>query len=240
MCASFLFLFYIIAASCLLRLPAATVDAAAEAAAADVAAAPVEHTAETSSWAASFLKHDAPKGKRDRSGDHDSDGYSSSESGGGGPLTQEVLDKTFNDLADSERCARIAGPRVSEHFVVKVRGCEKNKKVIGDRLDYARASFVGGEVGHWCEVHFPTKTKDFNLAKCGPANAGSLAKEWCRKMQWYYDLFCAYGSWEAAGAPGCFDDYRESEAYSAWLDALPAGQARAKGIDLRKLRPRSL
>ena len=100
------------AATCLLRLVVhtAAAEAAADAAAAAAAAAPVERTAEASSWAANFLQHDAPKRKRDRGGDQENDGYSSSESGGGGPLTPEVLDRTFNDLADSERCARIAGP----------------------------------------------------------------------------------------------------------------------------------
>ena len=102
-----------------------------------------------------------------------------SENAIGEALTEEVLERTFKDLMDSDRCDRIAGPRVAEHFVVKVRGCERNKEVAGDRLDYARGSFVGATVEAWRALHFPTHTKDFNL-KFGEAAAGKLAAEWCR------------------------------------------------------------
>ena len=106
----------------------------------------------------------------------------------------------------------------------------------GGRLDYARGSSVGATVEAWCALHFPTITKDFNL-KIGVAAAGKLAAEWCRKMQWFYDLWCLHGSWEAAGGARAIDTYAESEDYARWLDAQPAGEARTKGLEVRKLRP---
>ena len=58
-----------------------------------------------------------------------------------------------------------------------------------------------------------------------------------RKMQWLYDLWCTHGSWEAAGGARTLDTYNETEDYSRWLEALPDGEARTKGLELRKLRP---
>lgn len=124
-----------------------------------------------------------------------------------------------------------------EHFNVKVRGCEKNKTIAGDRLDFARGGFLGAHVGVWCEIYFPTKTKDYSLTKCGEVAAGKLAREWCRRMQWYYNLWLQYGSWEAAGGIRAFDNYRETEEYANWFDSLPPSFARTKGLELRKLRP---
>ena len=100
-----------------------------------------------------------------------------SENAIGEALTEEVLERTFKDLMDSDRCDRIAGPRVAEQFVVNVMWCEKNKAVAGDRLDYVRGSFIGPAVAKWCEDYFPTKTKDYNLKKCGELEAGMLAAE---------------------------------------------------------------
>ena len=79
-------------------------------------------------------------------------------------------------------------------------------------------------------------TKDYSLKKCGEVEAGMLAAEWCRQM-WYWDLWCSHGSWEAAGGVRAFDEYRETEGYSMWLDARPAGEARTEGMELLKLRP---
>ena len=187
-------------------------------------------------WAARFLQHSEKR----RRVDGDVDGGISSDSDAsviGEALTDEVLGRTFKDLLDSDRCDRIAGRRLAEHFAVKVRGCERNKRVAGDRLDYARGGFVGQDVGYWCEVHLPTKTKDFNLKNCGEINAGKLAAEWWRRCQWLYDLWCTHGSWEAAGGVAAFDTYRETEEFAEWLDALPPGEARKQGMELRKLRP---
>ena len=187
-------------------------------------------------WAARFLEHARKKRKVD-TGEDESDEDSRSEcADDGGILTEAILDRTFKDLTDAARCARIAGPRDMVHFAVKVRGCEKNKVVAGDRLDYARGGFIGAEVELWCEVHCPTKTKDFSLKKCGEVAAGKLAAEWCRKMEWFYNLWLQCESWEAAGGARALDNYRETEAYANWLDALPPSEARTKGLEIRKMR----
>ena len=69
---------------------------------------------------------------------------------------------------------------------------------------------------------------------------GKLAREWCRRMQYFYNLWQEHGSWEAAGGVAAFDAYREPEDYAKWLDGLPAGPTRSKGMELRKLRPRAV
>ena len=125
---------------------AATAEAAADAGVAAAAEPAAEGVSEpVSGWAASFLDH-SRKRRKVVLDDEDVDDDSSDSGAGEEVLTQAVLDRTFKDLTDSVRCARISAPRVTEHFAVNVRGCEKNQRTAGDRLDYARATFVGADV----------------------------------------------------------------------------------------------
>ena len=207
-------------------------------------AAKTEAAKDMAAWAARFSEHarkkqklsTMPQGISSSEGDTDTD-----DNAEGTELTEKVLAKVFEELDSSERLAQVTGKRVADRFIVKVRGCDANIASSGDRYDFARASFVGGEVERWCAEHFPTKTKDYSLKNAGEENAGRLAREWCRNMQLFLDLFAEHGSWEAAGGVRGFDHYQEEEWYSQWVDRLPAGSySRGKALELRKLRPRGL
>ena len=88
---------------------------------------------------------------------------------------------------------------------------------------------------------FPNQVKGLQPETMSEANAGMLAREWCRIMQYFWDLYSTYGSWEAAGGPAALDGYREEAEYSQRYDRLPhESTARAKALELRKLRPRDL
>ena len=110
---------------------AAPADAAAEAGAAgaeEPAAASVP--AALGGWAASYLEQ-SQKRRKVMLDDEDGDESSSDSGAGEETLTQAILDRTFKDLTDSVRCARIAGPRVAEHFIVKVRGARRTRGSLG-------------------------------------------------------------------------------------------------------------
>ena len=145
----------------------------------------------------------------------------------------------FNDLIDDERLAAMRGPAVATDFVVMVRGCEANVEAAGEFYDYVRAKAAGRDAIAFCDAYFPSKTKSYKILFVGEHESGNLAREWCRRMQYFYDIWREAGSWEAAGV-GASDLYAEDPTYTAWADALPAGAARARALDLRKLRPRGV
>ena len=196
-------------------------------------------TSEVSEWARRYLDKAAPQR---RANDDDEDEGSTSSDEGGEPLAglqEAVLAKCFAELSEAERLARLEGDEVVLQFKVYLRGCEAAEQKSGDRLDVGRAGGVGAEVDRWLNTHFQHKTKSYKLLLVGEDAAGQLLREWCRRMQFFWNLWAEHGSWAASGGAAALDSYRETADYEAWLDALPpASPARARGLELRKLRPR--
>ena len=177
--------------------------------------------------------------RKKAAGQGDSESSSDDDDDAPAVLSEALLAKCFRELSESERLARMESDVVASHFKVILRGCDASEASTGDRIDVGRAQFVDTEVERWCETHFHSKSKSYKLLLVGEVEAGKLLREWCRKMQYYWDLWAEHGSWEAAGGAAAFDAYTETVEYTAWVDSLPPGSVpRLRAMELRKLRPR--
>ena len=149
-----------------------------------------------------------------------------------------VLDQVFGDFDYDERLARMEGPRVSDHFVVKMRGCDKTEAVTGDRFDQARAMGSSDEIRKWTGEHFPTMSKNYNIHTYGEDNCAQLCREWVRRMDHFYNVWLEHGTFETDEAKAACKAYADYEAFAAWLEALPAKhKARPRAMELRALYP---
>ena len=154
-------------------------------------------------------------------------------------LDDDALDRIFEDFVDPDRIARMEGPRVAENFMVKLRGQDANVDKKGDRYDVARAQPQGKHMEVWTAAQFLFKSWSITIKKAGGDDpARKLCQEWCRKMEFMYELHQGYGSWAASGGIDAILSYEESTEFREWIDSLPEGDyCRTKAEELRKLKP---
>ena len=155
------------------------------------------------------------------------------------PLDDDILERIFSDFVDPDRIARMEGPRVAEHFVVKMRGQDSNVEKKGDRYDVARAQPQGNDVMAWTGAHFAFKTKSIDIKLAGGDEpARKLCQEWCKKMELMYELHREHSSWASAGGMAAVQAYTDSDEWIAWVDSLPPNSyCRTKAGEIRKLSP---
>ena len=124
------------------------------------------------------------------------------------------------------------------NFKVVLLGGPSLKKKTGAEFDAWKGIARGDALENWCKVYGMQAGARFNVATYGEGGGHQFASEWCRKMQFFYDLhqasgdpFHVFSDEEVAG-------YEESPDFVVFAVALPAGQARTRLTWFRNLRPR--
>ena len=124
------------------------------------------------------------------------------------------------------------------HFATVMRGGAWTLAHVGTEVDSIAGMARGGEALQWCSRYGLPKMASFSIRKFESLGATRFAHEWCRKMQYLFDLFLSdeagehhYSSLELAS----YVPSTEWQTYEATLEQGSALELRAKA--LRELAP---
>lgn len=124
------------------------------------------------------------------------------------------------------------------HFYTRIMGGAFTKKKTGEAADGCSGFPRGGKPTRWCDLYAFPKKRSFMFGKWGRAAATQMAREYCRRGEYFYNLFLNAGENEEF-------KYTAShvEAYvpgSDWLEFLRGcpDPVKAKAADLQAIRPR--
>lgn len=155
-------------------------------------------------------------------------------------LDDEAVEAAFISL-EKKRAEWEAGLSVSQpDFVDKIRGGAWTKANKGRDADCVEGQAKGQRAKAWCAREGLTKSASFAFRLYSEKTAGILVREWCRRMQFWYDLSkLADGS--VAGQEGIRrEPPPEPEEFAELMAASNgSGPAHARGLELRRLRPAS-
>ena len=180
-------------------------------------------------------KHDLPVSFR----------KASSSKAAAGLAVQEVaasesdpVDKSFDELMTKRKSMAALAPGPPKDFGFRVRGggfCEEKSGLQFDTLGaHARTS----KAEEWCERFDLPMSWGTSVKSYTDEQAHNLSEEWCRKMQFFMDVWKSSGQeWEFRFADHVVGAYSEPESWAAWADAQPRGPSRSRVVQLRKLRP---
>lgn len=113
---------------------------------------------------------------------------------------------------------------------------QREKGLVCDAFQ-AKACTTASE--KWCLQHGLLRSARFNLAKFGEGLANTLATEWARRMQFFYDLWLARGDPDYAFTAADIAGYKEPPAFTAVLATLEGPQL-VRALQVRDVAPRFL
>ena len=123
-----------------------------------------------------------------------------------------------------------------EHFHVLPRGGKSTKAVCGSASDCV-AMLARAWAIPWCKWCGANEMHSFKYSTHGEEASHLLAREWCRKQNWYYSI------WHDMGEPDPFDfssipAYHLSDEFYDMLETIPASSKTFKRFeDLAAWRP---
>ena len=109
-------------------------------------------------------------------------------------LAQEVLDRAWAELSDARATAN-TDP--GNDFTVHVVGNKFTVKKRGEAFEaFAGRVKAGGAAEQWCRQYNMQATSRYSSSWYGVDAAATCAREWCARMQYFYNIF------QESGNPG--------------------------------------
>lgn len=169
-------------------------------------------------------------------------------SGGGRPrddtqgeLDDDAAEHAFAELEKKRREWEAAPVPHMPDFVTKIRGGAWTAARTGSATDSVRGEARGQDAIAWCVSRGVPKTATFAFTRYTEGGAGVLAREWCRRMQWYFDaaregsVGHSSGSASSSASPGAPPPEPEEFA-NLMTSAAVASATRERGAALRAMR----
>lgn len=105
-------------------------------------------------------------------------------------------------------------------------------------FDSVRARVKTKDAKDWCHRYGLQDSATFAFALYDDALASTLALEWCRRMQWYFDRYIAKGVKSVSYTQEDHQSYTEGETFLEVVSLLhDAGAAFNRAAQIRKIRP---
>ena len=82
---------------------------------------------------------------------------------------------------------------MSNAFTTEIRGGGWTTANRGKAFDCIVAKAKPGLATSFCARYQLNKMASFSFSLYGEAIAGAMALEWCRRMQWFFDIACSAG-----------------------------------------------
>ena len=152
-------------------------------------------------------------------------------------VSEDLLEQVF-EAARREHKEIMAGfTSAPVDFVSFERRQEANILTKGTYTDRTGARARGKEASAWCALYGVGMTFTMEVSAYTTDERIRIASEWCRKMQWFYDIAVR----DAAEFTVYTDDVRatyvENSDFTAWAETLQEGVVRARVQALRDLWP---
>ena len=174
----------------------------------------------------------------------DSDGSSDEASGTseGAPRhdkcvsEDELVDQVYRELNEKRAAWLAQAPADIVDFRCTILGGAWTKLHSGKACDYVMGKAATKEVDQWCRRYSMAVSARFSIAMYSERIGSVLAREWCRKMQHYYDIAVASEGSMHRFTEAEHASYQESGEFSLIVAGLD-GKALERAHWLRALRP---
>eukprot|EP00928_Gymnodinium_smaydae_P024546 TRINITY_DN19834_c0_g1_i1.p1 TRINITY_DN19834_c0_g1~~TRINITY_DN19834_c0_g1_i1.p1 ORF type:complete len:1127 (+),score=108.08 TRINITY_DN19834_c0_g1_i1:363-3383(+) len=159
-------------------------------------------------------------------------------------LEDDVLEKVHKELA-AHRADWAWNDDTITDFGVTQRGGGYTAKEKGESFDVCFAHPIGGSSNAWCVQYGFPQQKHFTYTCYGEVGSNELAREVCRRAQYFYNLYVA-DSLESDDPSIPYeysqyhvDSYAESKEFTDFLSSFPEGHAvLRKVVEVRSCCPR--
>jgi len=183
--------------------------------------APKKSAVKEAAIAYPWLEEFVPESKRS-SGSRKNPAAAAASSGQGseGPVPEDSLAHVWDEL-DQKRSewAALAGD-VGDDFVTVLRGGPWTQAHMGKATDRCAAQAKPGVPVSWCAMYGLNKLASFSFSVYGEVGAFVLSAEWCRRMQYYFDLWLS-GPDDYSFKPEDREGYKPSDEWLRFKASLP-------------------
>lgn len=108
-------------------------------------------------------------------------------------LPEDALARVLQDLEDKRKEWAVETIGLGEDFTSILRGGAWTAVHKGLAFDCCAATAKKGLPSQWCRKYGMNQIASYSFSVYGEVTASTLAAEWCRRMQFYYDLWIESG-----------------------------------------------
>ena len=151
------------------------------------------------------------------------------------PLTEEQMASVWEELAEIRAAWHEGGAAPGADFQTSLRGgvwTKRQKDVVADAVAAAATS---PDARNWLLRLDGQRMASFSILKFGDHAANLMATEWCKRRQFYYNLWLEKGAPEVISfSPDEVSSYAPSQEWADWISALPesdVASARARALN---------
>jgi hypothetical protein len=153
-------------------------------------------------------------------------------------LCPEELDSVWEVVEAKRREWVAADSESGDDFVMQVRGGPWTLLNKGTATDRIVSQAKKGLAPTWCSKYGLNKLASFSFSKYGERGASQLARQWCSRMQHYYDLWLFWDQVDYIYTDVDHFCYEEDNAFQAFAATLVIGEHCHQRLEAtRALRP---
>jgi hypothetical protein len=152
-------------------------------------------------------------------------------------LPDDALARVWQELQDKREQWAVDAVCYGEDFTTIIRGGPWTAIHKGKAFDRCAATAKPGGPSQWCVQHAMNKQAHFSFNLYGEVVASSLAAEWCKRMQFFYNLWLGSGQAYTYG-PEDKVAYKPGDAWHSFKANLPsASKASQRAVVIEGLFP---
>jgi len=149
-----------------------------------------------------------------------------------------VISDVWDALAAKRKEWEEQGILQGEEFTTFLKGGKWCAEQKGKAFDIAVGQAKRGMPLSWCKSHKMNSLASFSLSKYGEGPASTLAVEWCRRMQHFFDLWLNSPGEDYHFSASDMDSYVPTEAFIKLTDTIPHSHpAWARVVAIKALLP---
>jgi hypothetical protein len=157
-----------------------------------------------------------------------------------------VVPETLSDIAARLACERkdLSVDLLDVlDFAIKIQGGGWTIRHKGTLTDIAQGHTKGKDAETWAQTYKWVRYPVFTFKKYGQQNSIWLCIEWCRRSQYYYDIFQSMGRGSYAYDIVDHDGYFEDSGYLDWAksmcddESVQGNNSYVRMAELRRMRP---
>ena len=134
--------------------------------------------------------------------------------------TEEDMDRAWAALEQRRQEWANAPSEVGDHFSVQLRGGDLAPQRKAVPYESVVAIAKAGAPRKWAETYHMGRQISFGVKRFGPAAAHGMALEWCRKCEFYYQMWHSQGEQNYMYTPADLASYEEDYDWTSFVTNL--------------------
>ena len=154
-------------------------------------------------------------------------------------LSDEAVDKAWVDLEERRELMGLTAPEVGDNFHTQLKGAARIAATADAPFDTVLGVAKAGAPNQWAIKYHLGKSASFSAKKYGDYAAHVMALEWCRRCEFFYQMWCSQKAPDYIYTPEDFASYDEDESWQSFMFDLDVGTAAfMRASNLVALRPK--